>query len=128
MIADAHGEPYHAFRTLLDAQEAADGLVVMEGDYAGQIYLTCPASHVRCDQETLELMLRDLDALSWKDAASAQVFYERGLPGSGVMGGMGGGLIVDGVWIHPQLQKLGVEEAVREVIGGTRKRIVGMPA
>jgi hypothetical protein len=73
-------------------------------------------------------MLRDLDALSWKDIVGAQVFYERGLPGSGLVGGMGGGLIVDGVWIHPELQKLGIEQAVREVISGARTRIHSVPA
>jgi hypothetical protein len=127
MVADSRGESYRAFRSLSEAQAVPDGLVVMEGDYGGQIYLTCPASHVGCDQATLELMLRDLDALSWKELAGAQVFYERGLPGSGVSGGMGGGLIVDDVWIHPELQKLGIEQAVREVISGARKRIGNAP-
>ncbi len=96
----------------------------MEGDYGGQIYLTCPARLVNCDQATLEQLLRDLDRLGWKNSETSHLFFERGNPGSGVWGGMGGGLIVEGVWLHPELQKLGIEERVRDVIGGA---LSGLP-
>jgi len=118
MVSDSRGEAYRAFRTLVEAQEVSDGVVVMEGDYGGQIYLTCPARLVKCDQAALERLLRDLDRLRWKAPETAHVFFERGSPGSGVWGGMGGGLIVDGVWLHPDLQKLGIEQQVRDVIAG----------
>jgi hypothetical protein len=42
MVADSRAEPYRAFRSLSEAQAVPDGLVVMEGDYGGQIYLTWP--------------------------------------------------------------------------------------
>ena len=123
MVLDSRGEEYRAFRTLAEAQEVSDGVVVMEGDYGGQIYLTCPARLVKCDQATLERLLRDLDSLGWRAPETAHVFFERGSPGSGVWGGMGGGLIVEGVWLHPELQKLGIEERVRDVIAGTRSKL-----
>jgi len=124
MVSDSRGEAYRAFRTLAEAQEVSDGVVVMEGDYGGQIYLTCPARLVNCDQATLEQLLRDLDRLGWKNSETSHLFFERGNPGSGVWGGMGGGLIVEGVWLHPELQKLGIEERVRDVIGGA---LSGLP-
>jgi len=40
-------------------------MVIFEGDYGGQIYATCPASLVRCSEETLQGLLRDLDTVGW---------------------------------------------------------------
>src|SRR5438552_11511903 len=91
MVADARGPPYQALRSLGEAQAALDGVVVMEGDYGGQIYLTCPARLVKCDPGTLEQLLADLDGMAWRDSDGARVFFERQPIGSGVAGGMGGG-------------------------------------
>ncbi len=65
MVADAHGRPYYPLRSLAEAQAAHDGMVIFEGDYGGQIYATCPASLVRCSEETLQGLLRDLDTVGW---------------------------------------------------------------
>jgi len=64
MIADAHGTPYYALGSLEEARTISDAVVILEGDYGGQIYATCPASQVKCSEPALHHLLRDLDALS----------------------------------------------------------------
>lgn len=127
MVADAQGQPYSALRSLGEAQAAPDGVVVLEGDYGGQIYLTCPARLVKCDLDTLEQLLADLDGMAWRDSDGARVFFEHQPIGAGVTGGMGGGRVTDGVWLHPNLLALRIEHGVREVIEGKRPRLARTP-
>lgn len=122
-MADAEGRPYEALRTLAEAQAADDGVVVMEGDDGGQIYLTCPARLITCDELALEQLLNDLDSFGWNDPELARVFYERTPVGAGIGGGMGGGVVVEGLWLHEELRKLELEEPVRAVLEGRRPRI-----
>jgi hypothetical protein len=67
--------------------------------------------------------LHDLDARSWNDRDMARVFYERLPVGSTVPGGTGGGLVTEGVWLHPTLEEQGLRPAVEAVIAGGRDRI-----
>ena len=67
MVAEAHGDRYEAIKSLDEAKATADAAVVMEGDYGGSIYLTCPARLVHCDEPTLRQLLRDLDKHDWND-------------------------------------------------------------
>jgi hypothetical protein len=124
LVADAQGERYEALRSLDEAREVPDAVVVMEGDYGGSIYLTCPVRHVRCDEPTLQQLLRDLDDRDWKDPEGTGLYYERARVGSGIAGGTGGGVVADGVWLHPELKKLGLASRVEAVIAGERERIV----
>jgi hypothetical protein len=125
MVEDAGGEPYAPLRCLQEAQADRDGVVVLQGDDGGQIYVTCPASEVVCTSEVLEELLRDLDALAWpgNDPDMARVFYERRRVGSGVSGGMGGGVRAAGPWIHPDLVKLRLGDRIVEVLRGVRARV-----
>src|SRR5262245_6018385 len=118
MWAKGTGEPYEAFAGLVDAVKDPDAAIVMEGDYGGQIYLTCPVRLVKCSGETLGHLLNDLDRLGWSDPSGAVLFFEVLPVGSGVGGGMGGGLIVEGVWLHRNLEKLNIRFAVEAVIRG----------
>ncbi len=34
----------------------------------------------------------------------------------GIWGGSGGGIVTSDVWVHPELEKLGLGEEIREVI------------
>jgi hypothetical protein len=36
---------------------------------------------------------------------------------------MGGGEVVDGLWLHPRLEALGMREDVQQVLSGQRRRI-----
>lgn len=72
---------------------------MLSGDYGGTIFLTAPAHLVRCDTKTLVTLVSDLDAVSWMsgDLTIATVAFERHPIGTGVTGGDGGGIVVDGV-------------------------------
>jgi hypothetical protein len=103
MMADASGGPYQALHSLAEAQSGPDGAVVLEGDYGGQIYLVAPARKVSCSEEALGQLLADIDAGEWADPEGARVYYERHTLGSGIAGGMGGGIVAADVWVHPKL-------------------------
>ena len=107
------------FHSLEEAREASDGVVIMEGDYGGQIYLTCPVRLVKCTEETLKRLLSKIDKGEWdcNEGGGASMSFGRAKPGDGVSGGMGGGEVQEGLWmhggIHPNLAKL-----IRQVISG----------
>ncbi len=124
MVADGRGMLYQAFRSLSDAQRTAGGAAVLEGDWGGTIYSTCPARLIRCDEGTLSQLLRDLDAVIWPgQPEGAGVYYERLPVGSQVLGGMSGGMVIDGVWVHDEFEVLGIAEEIRNVITGRVDRI-----
>jgi len=121
MVADAAGHDYRALRTLAEAQADPAGVVVFEGDDGGQIYLVCPAAAVCCSEDGLRALLQDVDRLEWNDAGSARVYFESLPVGSPVPGGMGGGRVVNGLWVHPRIQQHA--GGIQEVLDGTRARI-----
>jgi hypothetical protein len=125
LIADAHGASYHALASLTEAKLHADGVVVLEGDDGGQVYAVFPARAVQCDTETLDHLLRDLDAIAWpgNDRDSARVFYERHPPGARIAGGMGGGVVDARGWVHQEFRDLQLDDQIREVIAGQRDRV-----
>jgi hypothetical protein len=67
--------------------------------------VTCPLRHVGCDEATLGRVLAVLDRLDWNDPDGARVYYEHLPVGSGVAGGAGGGVVVDGVWVNPGFKR-----------------------
>jgi hypothetical protein len=115
--------PYSPLRSLEEAQAVPDGVVILQGDEGGQIYVVCPAAQVRCSTEALETLLLDLDALAWNEPESAHIYFERKPVGAGVAGGMGGGLVAAGPWIHEAFVKLLLSESIGEVLRGNRRRI-----
>lgn len=125
LVSDAHGIPYYPLHSLEEAKSFPDGVVILEGDDGGQIYVVCPASLVKCSEEILDQLLRDLDDIAWprNDADMAKIFYERHPVGAAIVGGMGGAVATEGVWIHDEFVKLRLDDAVREVIAGQHHRI-----
>ena len=91
--------------SLAEARAAPDGVVILEGDWGGQIYVVAPAARVACEEAALDRLLRDLDAIAWpeNDPGGASIRYERLRAGEAVPGGMGGGEVREDVWIHPEL-------------------------
>lgn len=122
LVADASGLDYAAYATLAEARQDPDAALIMEGDYGGQIYLACPVSVVAADEAVVEMLLRDVDELGW-DGDGSGIRYERLPVGSGVMGGMGGGLVSADIWVHEEYVQLGLDDAIRRVIRGDQPRI-----
>ena len=107
------------FKSFNEAKQVSNGMAVLVGDFGGQIYLTCPMKHIKCDEKTLEKLLREIDSFEWdcNEGDGICVTYMRGNPKDYVSGGMGGGLVEDGLWIHPDIAD-NKKELIRKVING----------
>jgi hypothetical protein len=121
--ARVYGRRYEPLRSLDEAKSHKDGIVMLEGDWGGIIYLTCPASLVRCSEEALHQLLLDLDGKVMDEPDGAQVFYERLEAGESIMAGSGGAVVTDGIWVHERLKKSRLEDAISEVIRGRRGQV-----
>jgi hypothetical protein len=78
----------------------------MEGDCGGQIYLTCPVNLIKCSECILYEILIAIDKNQWpeNDISMRNIFYEPFELNQGVLGGMGGGIVLEKeIWIHPNL-------------------------
>ena len=80
--AGGGGISYVAFETLSEAKADPEGVVILEGDYGGQIYVVVQAEQVLCSQKTLSWLLHDLDRISWPGSYddSARIVFERSRP------------------------------------------------
>ncbi len=94
ILSQAKNTPFYPLKSFEDAKSYKDGVAVFEGDYGGQIYLTCPVSEIICDEPTLRQLLIDIDTHCFNYPDSAQIYYERIAQGSGIWGGSGGGIVV----------------------------------
>jgi hypothetical protein len=122
---DEVGVPYLALLSLEEARAWTDGVVILEGDFGGQIFAVCLAARVGCDEQTLEQLVRELNTIYWPNCPldGARVFFERLPLGSFVVGGEGGGWVTEDIWVHPWLVDDGLDTTVREVIRGQRPAI-----
>jgi hypothetical protein len=126
IMAEAHHEEFRPIKTLDEAKQFDDGVVILEGDDGGQVYLTCPARMVHCSQEQLQQLLLDIDAKCWQcnENEGARIYFERKLIGSGVWGGMGGGVITGGLWLHFQIEEFGIRPQIEIILAGKPARII----
>jgi hypothetical protein len=117
--------PYLALLTLDEARSWSDGVVILEGDFGGQIFAVCSAAGVGCDAATLDQLVRDLHTAYWPNCPrdGAQVFHERLALGTAVLGGEGGGWVTEDIWVHPWLAEDGLRTLNCEVIRGQRPTI-----
>ncbi len=115
----AHDDSFVALRSLQEARELTHTAVIMQGGDGDQIYLTVPTAHVRCDETALRQLLALFDRFGRRRPASAALSFELAPVGSGVYGG-DGGLVVDGIWLHPELEAAGLRDAAAAVIVGER--------
>ncbi|WP_106181292.1 hypothetical protein [Prauserella shujinwangii] len=124
-LAEALGTEYVWYPTLAEAARDPNAAVVLSGDYGGTIFLTAPVRLVGCDLGALRTLVSDLDAVSWMsgDPTIATVAIERHPGGTGVLGGDGGGLVTDGVWVHPRRVPEEIHDQARDVVLGRRARI-----
>ena len=115
-------DKFKSYSDLETAKSDPNTYVVMEGDWGGQIYLTCPVKYIVCDEVLLKKIFKKLDQICWKcnGGDGAEIRYETFNPGETVPGGMGGGLAEDGLWIHPELlEKDGLKEELETLIIGS---------
>ncbi len=75
LMAEAAQSPYVSFHSLAEAQADPDGVMIMEGDDGGTIYVVCPVKVVRCSQQILERLLLDIDALVWDEPDMAHILF-----------------------------------------------------
>ena len=122
LVADASNQPYVALESFDQARACADAVVILEGDYGGQIYVVAPIGHVKCDLGALNSLLADLDSLEWADPEGARIFFERLPVGAGVSGGMGGAFVGEGIWVHDRLKEH--NRSIVAVLAGERERLV----
>jgi hypothetical protein len=98
-------------RSLQEAKWVKDASVVIEGDWGGTIYCTVPAKYVRCSESQLRDLATALERKFWDCNFCVDGVTEAEHGGEGVYfttrdfasGGMGGGPITDGLWIHDSL-------------------------
>ena len=121
MIADAHGLPYRAFRSLHEAKESPDSVAVFEGDYGGQIYVVARVSAISCSEQVLVSLLSELDSLEWRDPEGMGLYFEEAEIGQPIAGGMGGGRVTEGIWVHSRMQQYA--SLVEEVLAGKRSSL-----
>jgi len=103
VVLNMSGEAIRTLWSLIDALAVDDGIVIIEGDYGGQIYLTIPARLVRRSERELWELAYLLDGWEWDEVEGNGVFFERHPAGSVLEGGMGGGMVGHGLWMHPDL-------------------------
>lgn len=131
MMAAAGGGDYQAYKSLAEARTHPDAAMIMEADSGGQILVTCPVSKVRADEDVLQQLLCDLETITWGQGGlsetsipyDARIYYEPLPSGSGVSGGMGGGCVLDGPWLHDELEELGLRTQIEEILAGKRRRL-----
>lgn len=123
LVSQTHNKTYVPLRTLIEASNHPDGVVIFEGDYGGTIYLTIPAAKVRCDELALKQALIDIDTMYWNDPDGRAVFFECLSIGSDVAGGMGGGKVIDGLWLHQKIEELDIRNEIVAVLDGQKKEI-----
>jgi hypothetical protein len=120
LLADTNGEAFSPLRTLEEVRSGFDGYVILQGDGGGQVYVVAPAHAVMCSIHTLRRLLREIDELEWpgNDEKSRALYFERMRPGTGVAGGMGGGLAGQEPWLHERLVSQGLHGPIRNVLAG----------
>lgn len=122
MIANSQLKNLRTFKTLEDAKKQSNTFLVMDGDDGGQIYLVCPVSLVKCDENALLKILSELDARAWNDPSMASIHYEVYEPGAVVPGGMGGGVASTSLWLHKNFQELKMDIESRLYMRGEKNK------
>lgn len=104
-------------RTLDEARQYQDSYVVIMADYGGQVVLTYPVGLLRCDRQVLDHLAAQLSLRLWEEESSL-LWFRRFQPGDIVPGGMGGGAVTSGLWLHPEVEQLGLRLEIEAVLQG----------
>lgn len=115
MFNFAHGIPYVSIKSIKKARKK-NAYVIMEGDWGGQIYLTCPLKYIKCNEKKLKEILQYLDNICWCCSEGVNFYYEIIKDRKGIAGGMGGGAIIDGLWLHPNIEEKNLRKEIEEML------------
>jgi hypothetical protein len=125
LFAQALQMPFNPLNSLEQARSYPDGIVILEGDGGGQIYVVAPARQVQCSEATLQRLLFDLDGRAWprNELWGASIYFERQPVGATIAGGMRGGMVSETIWVHPEFVEQHLDQAIRDVIQGQRPHL-----
>ncbi len=116
ITAEQQGLSYSSAGTLSDARRLQDFALILEGDWGGTIYVTCPVEAVRCDEGTLANLLTDVDDIFHSIADGRGIYFECAPIGSRIAGGDGGAIVEKGVWCHSFIYDIDMAAAIEQVI------------
>lgn len=125
MMNEAYSLNIKFLKNYEEAKITKDAVLIMEGDDGGQIYVVSPMTLVKCDKSILDQLLNDLDEIAWggSDNGGKGIYYEKRKVGERISGGMGGGEVSNGVWVHSMFKEKGYELQIKDVIEGKIKKI-----
>jgi len=128
IMHEVHGtqKKYKPLKSLEEARAAEHGAVVIEGDWGGTIYLSCPVKYVNATQDELSALAEWLERAFWgcnfwtreghtHIQGGHGVYYLDAPPGTGIWGGMGGGAHMDGLWVHPEVVEAYGDEIIKRL-------------
>ena len=97
--------------SLSEAQADPDGVVIFEGDMGGQIYLTARADHIKCSEWALSdlLLSIEMSGYGFSEPENRSLTFascDRDPENDCIIGGMGGGIVNDSIWIHEDLRPI----------------------
>ena len=113
---EAPDDPFIELGSLEEARSMDHTAVIMQGGGGAQIYLTVPVKHVACEQPTLSLLVRSVPGKGPVPTTMEKFSVDN----LSRLAGMGGASIIDGIWLHPRFDDIGVMDAVSAVILGLR--------
>lgn len=119
------------------ARKLSNMVMIIEADSGGQVLATCPVKYVHADQKTIEILMHDLESLTWGSGKLSEIpprgseaflRFEQLPIGAHIGDGAGSGEVVDGLWLHPELrrgmwQKIGVFQQVERILTMAQRRI-----
>ena len=70
-------------------------------------------------------LLLDIDARFPERKGRADIYFQRMPVDAKVQGGMGGGIITDGLWLHKEVEGIGIRSQIGEILAGRRERLEG---
>jgi hypothetical protein len=123
ITSKAHGTSYRPIRGFEEAKKYNDSYMIMEGDWGGQIYLSIPVKKINCDQVTLIKLLNEIDRTEWRCncGKGSGIYFERKNIGEELVGGEGGGIATNGLWVHENLNE--IKDKILAVLNGKSKSI-----
>ncbi len=97
--------------------------LVFEGDWGGQIFLTVPWNLVGPKSRIYDLLVR-LDKLAWSSnkGGGRLVYLVTGNEENVVTGGMGGGKLEEGLWLHEMFHgaRCSDQQYLQDMLDGIR--------